>query len=142
MIDPNNNLIPVKLSTGASFPLRPIASPKTGSVYHAVLKVKDDGKLYDPGSFGQRVDASVVGGALPTSVTVAGTAVKGVTGKSSSGNDKVVFYAALKVNGVIRKLDLAISKLPNGDFNVAGHLTGGVAAKKANGARKGPATVL
>lgn len=117
----NTAIVSVDLSTGASIPLRPIKA-KTGNVYHAVLKRKMDGSFYNPGKYGVKVDSSVVGGSLPTSVKLAGTTVSAVAGTTQSGNRKVTFNAPVTIEGETRVLRLSISALPNGDFNVSGVL--------------------
>lgn len=117
----NKDIVTVELSTGASIPLRPI-SAKTGNIYHAVLKRKNDGSFYNPGKYGVKVDASVIGGSLPKSAKLAGTTVSAVPGTTQSGNTKVTFSADVVIDGQPRKLRLSISALPGGDFNVSGVL--------------------
>lgn len=117
----NDNVVPVELSTGTSLPLRPFQA-KTGNIYHAILKRKNDGSLYNPGKYGVKVDSAVVGGKLPDHVTVSGTRVNATPGTTTTGNRKVTFNAPVMIEGQSRVLRLSISALPNGDFNVSGVL--------------------
>lgn len=111
----------VELSTGASIPLRPTTA-KNGNVYHAVLGKKANGQTYVP-RFGRRVAPSVVGGSLPEKVMVAGAAVAGEPGTTSSGYKKVSFAQRVEIDGQERNLYLSISKVSNDVYNVIGRLT-------------------
>jgi hypothetical protein len=122
-------IIKVELSTGVSLPFRGMRSAKSGNMYHAILKPKLDGSYYDPGKYGVKVAASVVGGSLPKTVKLNGATLAGVPGHTVSGNRKVTFNGDVTVDGEPRVLKLTISALPSGDFNVSGaiHRTRGAA---------------
>lgn len=123
-----SNPIILTLNTGATIPLRP-AIAASGNEYFTILNPAT-GKA--AGKFGLKVAPSVIGGNLPTSLTVLGKTVRGTKGTTMSGNVKVEFSAPVEVKkGDRRTLRFQVSQTPDGNFNVLGSVTRPGGAAKA-----------
>ena len=124
----SNNVLQLKLNTGAELPLRAVTA-KSGKRYWAITTTPTSGKM---ARYGVPVNPEVVGGKLPTSLEVNGTKVPLAT-TEKQGQRRVANAPIGTIDGEDFVLSFTCTKLGNGAFNVTAnaHRKGGAGGRKA-----------